>query len=86
LLYFERKSREQEDVIEELRKRESYTTLKYGMLINQNHELSIKLKNKKETISNLNNLIKNGIGENKVSQHSTSEFRNEDNGYESEFK
>ena len=64
----------------------SYTTLKYGMLINQNHEMSIKLKKKNETIESLKMMLKQGSEEHKASQRSSSEYNNEDDSFAKNYK
>ena len=49
------------------------------MLINQNHELSIRLKRKNENIMNLNNLLKQEEEiEEKVSPQISSQYPNEE--------
>jgi hypothetical protein len=55
------------------------------MLINQNHEMSIKLKKKDENIESLKITMKQNYEENKVSQRSSSEYNNEDS-YEGNYK
>lgn len=64
----------------------SYTTLKYGMLINQNHEMSIKLKKKNEIIESLKMMMKQGFEENKASQRSSSEYNNEEDSFTKNYK
>mmetsp|Transcript_9057 Transcript_9057/g.8619 ORF Transcript_9057/g.8619 Transcript_9057/m.8619 type:complete len:416 (+) Transcript_9057:236-1483(+) len=86
LVYYQRKSKDQAEVIENLRKRESYTTLKYGMLINQNHELSIKLKKKTETIAQLSTLVKQENEGQKGLEGEPSGYQNEEESYESDYK
>jgi ABC-type Fe3+-citrate transport system substrate-binding protein len=48
------------------------------MLINQNHEMSIKLKKKDENIDSLKMTMQQNFEENKVSERSSSEYNNED--------
>jgi hypothetical protein len=56
------------------------------MLINQNHEISIKLKKKNETIESLKMMMKQGLEENKVSQRSSSEYNNEEDSFTKNYK
>jgi hypothetical protein len=95
MTYYQRKSQDQAEVIDDLRKREkyvwlylqlySYTTLKYGMLINQNHEMSIKLKKKDEIIAHLRSTISAGGDSKKESQGPSSQLNNEDNSSDFQF-
>lgn len=56
------------------------------MLINQNHEMSIKLKKKNEIISHLRNIISHGVETKKDVHRSNSHFQNEDNSFDSNFR
>jgi hypothetical protein len=56
------------------------------MLINQNHEISIKLAKRNEVISHLKNIINNGFEEKKETQRSSLRFPPEDESSDSVFK
>lgn len=64
----------------------SYTTLKYGMLINQNHELSIKVKKKTDTISHLQNMLNQRYDIKNNIQGTSSQYQNDEESFTSDFK
>ena len=56
------------------------------MLINQNHEMSIKLKKKNAIIEKFRNMVEDGNGEKKDSQRTSTNYPNEDNSFDSNIK
>lgn len=56
------------------------------MLINQNHEMSIKLNKKSEIITHLKSVISQGLNQKKETQRSSSNYQNEENSFDSNFR
>lgn len=63
----------------------SYTTLKYGMLISQYHELLIKY-NKLEEYRHLKHTPVQNLEQKKETQRSSSNYQNEEESFDSNFR